>query len=59
MLTDVPGQKDMNINEARKMIGNKIIGITCHNSLKLAKLAIKVKANYLAFGAFNSSKPKK
>ena len=27
------GQKDMNIDEARKMIGNKIIGITCHNSL--------------------------
>ena len=53
------GQKDMNINEARKMIGNKIIGITCHNSLKLAKLAIKSKANYLAFGAFNSSKTKK
>ena len=53
------GQKDMNINEARKMIGNKIIGITCHNSLKLAKLAIKGKANYLAFGAFNSSKTKK
>ena len=50
------GQKDMNINEARKMIGNKIIGITCHNSLKLA---IKSKANYLAFGAFNSSKTKK
>ena len=53
------GQKDMNINEARKMIGNKIIGITCHNSLKLAKLAIKSKANYLAFGAFNPSKTKK
>ena len=53
------GQKDMNIDEARKMIGNKIIGITCHNSLKLAKLAIKRKANYLAFGAFNSSKTKK
>ena len=53
------GQKDMNINEARKMIGNKIIGITCHNSLKLAKLAIKGKADYLAFGAFNSSKTKK
>ena len=35
--------KDMNINEARKMIGNKIIGITCHNSLKLAKLVKKVK----------------
>ena len=49
----------MNIIEARKLIGNKIIGITCHNSIKLAKVAIKNKANYLAFGAFNSSKTKK
>ncbi len=53
------GQKDMNINEARKLIGNKIIGITCHNSIKLAKIGIKNKADYLAFGAFNSSKTKK
>jgi len=53
------GQKDMNISEARKLIGNKIIGITCHNSIKLAKIGIKNKADYLAFGAFNSSKTKK
>ncbi len=53
------GQKDVNIIEARKILGNKIIGITCHNSIKLAKIAIKNKANYLAFGAFNSSKTKK
>ena len=53
------GQKDMNIIKARKLIGNKIIGITCHNSLRLAKIAIKNKASYLAFGAFNSSKTKK
>ena len=53
------GQKDMNISEARKLIGKKIIGITCHNSIKLAKEALKNKADYLAFGAFNSSKTKK
>ena len=53
------GQKDMKIKEARKLIGNKIIGITCHNSIRLAKIAIKNKANYLAFGAFNYSKTKK
>ena len=53
------GQKDMNISEARKLIGNKIIGITCHNSIKLAKDALKNKANYLAFGAFYSSNTKK
>ena len=53
------GQQDMDIKEARKIIGKKIIGITCHNSLYLAKKAIKAKANYLAFGAFYSSKTKK
>ena len=53
------GQKDMNIREARKIIGNKIIGITCHNSINLAKAAIKKKADYIAFGAFFSTKTKK
>ena len=53
------GQKDMPITEARKLIGNKIIGITCHNSIKLAKDALKNKADYIAFGAFNLSKTKK
>tara|TARA_B100001057_G_scaffold157414_1_gene158015 strand:- start:2447 stop:3061 length:615 start_codon:yes stop_codon:yes gene_type:complete len=53
------GQKDMEILETRKIIKKKIIGITCHNSIKLAKLALKKKADYLAFGAFNISKTKK
>ena len=53
------GQNDMNIIDARKIIGNKIIGVTCHNSIKLAKIAIKNKADYIALGAFNSSKTKK
>ena len=53
------GQNDMKIKEARKLIGKKIIGITCHNSIQHAKNAIKNKADYLAFGAFNSSKTKK
>jgi len=52
------GQKDMNILGARKIMGNKIIGITCHNSTKLAKNAINAGADYLAFGAFYSSKTK-
>ncbi len=53
------GQKDMGISEARKIIKKKIIGITCHNSIRLAKLAVKNKADYLAFGAFNTSKTKR
>ena len=53
------GQTDMSIFEARKLIGNKIIGVTCHNSIKFAKKALESKADYIAFGAFNSSKTKK
>ena len=52
------GQNDMDINDAKKVLKNKIIGITCHNSIRLAKKAIKNKADYIAFGAFNSSKTK-
>ena len=53
------GQKDTKLIDARKIIGNKIVGITCHNSIKLAKDAIKSKASYIAFGAFFSTKTKK
>ena len=53
------GQKDMKISKARKILKKKIIGITCHNSIKLAKLAIKHNADYVAFGAFFFSKTKK
>ncbi len=53
------GQKDMNIFDARKLIGNKIIGITCHNSSNLAKIASNNKADYIALGAFYASKTKK
>ncbi len=53
------GQKDMNIIKARKLIGDKIIGVTCHNSMKLSKIALKNKADYIALGAFNNSKTKK
>ena len=53
------GQKDISILDARKIVGNKIIGVTCHNSMRLAKNAIRNKADYIAFGAFNLSKTKR
>ena len=53
------GQSDMNIKHARKILRKKIIGITCHNSKKLIKQAIKDGANYIAIGAFFKSKTKK
>ena len=52
------GQKDMSVLKARKILKNKIIGVTCHNSINLAKKAINDGADYLAFGAFYSSKTK-
>jgi len=53
------GQKDMDLIKARKILKNKIIGVTCHNSIKLAKKAIAFGVDYLAFGAFYSSQTKK
>jgi len=53
------GQKDFDVKKARKILVNKILGVTCHNSLKLAKEAINNKVDYLAFGAFYQSKTKK
>ncbi len=52
------GQSDMSIREARKIIKNKIIGLTCHNSIRKARRAINNKADYIAIGAFHNSKTK-
>ena len=54
------GQKDTNCKRSRKILGkNKIIGVTCHNSKKLALKAKKNGANYVAFGSFFKSPTKK
>ena len=52
------GQKDGSIKIAREKLKKKILGITCHNSIILAKRAIKFKADYIAFGSFFKSKLK-
>jgi len=52
------GQLDDSIRLARKDIKNKIIGVTCHNSKKLALEASRNRADYLAFGSFFKSKLK-
>ena len=52
------GQKDMSVIEAKKILKNKIIGITCHNSIKLVKKAITSGANYVAVGAFYKTNTK-
>ena len=54
------GQKDMDLIRCRKILGkNKIIGVTCHNSKKLALRAKKCGANYVAFGSFFKTLTKK
>ena len=53
------GQKDTDILTARQILGKKIIGITCHNSIKLAKTAIEHNPDYIAFGAFYHTKTKR
>ena len=54
------GQKDKHLINSRKILGkNKIIGVTCHNSKKLALKAKKHGANYVAFGSFFKSSTKK
>ena len=52
------GQLDKSIINAKKYIDNKIIGVTCHNSKKLAYFAEKNKASYIALGSFYKSKLK-
>ena len=54
------GQKDIGFETSRKILGRKkIIGITCHNSKRLAIKAKKYGANYVAFGSFFKSSTKK
>ena len=54
------GQKDLmkkdNISNLNK---NNCFGITCHNSISLAKKALKFKPHYIAFGAFFPTKTKR
>ena len=53
------GQGDGSIINSKKYLNKKIIGVTCHNSIKLAKKAILNGANYIALGAFFKTKTKK
>ena len=53
------GQKDMDFNSTKQILGNKIIGISCYNSKQLIKEGIKYKASYIALGAFFPTKTKK
>jgi thiamine-phosphate pyrophosphorylase len=46
------GQTDMKAPAARKILGDLMLGVTCHNSRHLAMEAGEAGADYVAFGAF-------
>jgi len=47
------GQQDQTYAEARKAVGDgNIVGVTCHDSRRLAMQAAEQGADYVAFGAF-------
>lgn len=54
------GQNDLKKSKKIILSNNKrLFGITCHNSISLAKKAILLKSYYVAFGAFYPTKTKK
>ena len=53
------GQSDGSIQSARNILKNKIVGVTCHNSIKLIKKALNKGVDYITIGAFYPSKTKK
>ncbi len=53
------GKTDNSLTKARQLLGKqKIIGISCYNSLDLAITAQQQGANYIAFGRFYPSQTK-
>jgi thiamine-phosphate pyrophosphorylase len=53
------GREDSPLSEARRVLGDeKIIGISCYNTLEYAVEAERKGADYVAFGAFFASRTK-
>ena len=46
------GQEDMPYPQARKLVADGMVGVTCHNSRHMAVEAAEAGADYVAFGAF-------
>ena len=52
------GQYDTKISTARRVLGDKVIGVSCYNDFNRAIFAEKSGANYIAFGSFFPSTTK-
>ena len=55
---DVIWDRGYEFEICKKILKNKVIGITCHNSINLVKKATKGGADYIALGSFFDSKTK-
>jgi len=52
------GKEDLSITSARKILKDKIIGVSCYGDLKRAKEIEALSADYVAFGSFFPSPTK-
>ncbi len=52
------GKDDFPPEEARKILKNKIIGVSCYGDLERAKFMESLSVNYVTFGSFYSSPTK-
>ncbi len=52
------GQTDLAATEARRILGERTLGVTCHASRDLAMAAGEAGADYVAFGAFHPTRTK-
>ena len=52
------GRDDMDIDMARKILGDKIVGFSCYNNLEDAITAEIMGADYIALGSFFNSPTK-
>ncbi|MCD6489578.1 MAG: thiamine phosphate synthase [Thermodesulfobacterium sp.] len=52
------GKDDLSISSARKILKDKIIGVSCYGDLKRAKEMENLSADYVAFGSFFPSPTK-
>ena len=52
------GQSDMKVTQARRVLGDLTLGVTCHASRDLAMMAGQEGADYVAFGAFHPTTTK-
>ena len=52
------GQLDPSITYTKKILKKKIIGVTCHGSIKIVNKVIKNNPNYIAVGSFFKSELK-